>query len=243
MCQRYMRTSHATMPGGGARQRAEPALDAGQPARGGTHDHAREAEQDQQRRDVAEQHVLDHVRREQVVVAEAVQRRDERRQQRRACRRRTRAPVAAPGAAPARLLARLREAPDVDARRTARAGRAPAGRRASAGADGPSCHSTRTGLSQSGIPPVTRPAPSRLAVLLDLLVPPLCWSLRRAGPPRRSALPRLPALAALPAGGAGRRSAGLDAVGAGRLRRARRAISSRRSSSTALRAWRARWRR
>ena len=61
-------------PGGRARERAEPALQPGQPPRSGAHDHARERQQEQQRRDVAEQHVLDHVRREQVVLAEAVER-------------------------------------------------------------------------------------------------------------------------------------------------------------------------
>ena len=74
------------------------------------------AEQDQQRRDVAEQHVLDHVRREQVVLAEAVEGRDERRQQREHAAARRRAPGAAPAPRPPGLLARLREAPDVDAR-------------------------------------------------------------------------------------------------------------------------------
>ena len=38
-------------------------------------------EQQEQRRDVAEQHVLEHVRREEVVLAEAVDRGDERGQQ------------------------------------------------------------------------------------------------------------------------------------------------------------------
>ena len=82
MCQRYISASQSTIAGDRAGERAEARSSAGQPARGGPHDHAREPEQDQQRRDVAEQHVLDHVRREQVVLAEAVERRDERDQQR-----------------------------------------------------------------------------------------------------------------------------------------------------------------
>ena len=132
MCQRYMSTSQSDQAGGRARQRARAALDARQPAGGRPHHHAREAEQEQQRRDVAQQHVLDHVRREQVVLAEPVERGDERRQQREhppakasACKRPSAPPPPRPPAsrapcAPARSAT-------CRCRRAARAARAPAG--------------------------------------------------------------------------------------------------------------------
>ena len=101
------------MPGPRAGERAERALDAREPPGGGAHDHAREREQEEQRRDVAQQHVLDHVRGEEVVLAEAVERGDERGQQRqhRAGERRrlSEARAAAAGLAPGRP-----EAPHVD---------------------------------------------------------------------------------------------------------------------------------
>ena len=62
-------------------ERAERPLDALEAARGRAHDHPAEREQEQQRSDVAEQHVLEHVGGEQVVVAQAVERAGERREQ------------------------------------------------------------------------------------------------------------------------------------------------------------------
>ena len=61
--------------GHGIRERAERLLHTHEPARGGPQDHPRERQQREQRRDVPEQHVLDHVRGEQVVLAEPVERR------------------------------------------------------------------------------------------------------------------------------------------------------------------------
>ena len=57
-----------------ARERAERALDSHQPARHRAQDHARERQQQQERRDVAEQDVLEHVGGEEVLLAEAVDR-------------------------------------------------------------------------------------------------------------------------------------------------------------------------
>ncbi len=114
MCQRYMRPSQSTSPSSGLAKRPERALHRRQPPGGGAHDHAREREQQEQRGDVAQQHVLDHVGGEQVVLAEAVERRDERGQQREhrpGERRRLRHARAAA----ARLAPRVAEAPHVDA--------------------------------------------------------------------------------------------------------------------------------
>ena len=53
---------------------SERLLDVGEPARGGAHDHAREAEHDQQRGEIADQDVLCHVGREEVLLAQLVER-------------------------------------------------------------------------------------------------------------------------------------------------------------------------
>ena len=75
-------------------ERAERALDAHQPPGDRPQDHAREREQQQRRRDVAQQHVLEHVRGEEVVLAEPVERAGDGEQQRERSRRRTPRPAA-----------------------------------------------------------------------------------------------------------------------------------------------------
>ena len=62
------------MPVHGEANGPERALDAHQPLGDRAQDHAREREQQQRGRDVAQQHVLEHVRGEEVVLAEAVER-------------------------------------------------------------------------------------------------------------------------------------------------------------------------
>jgi hypothetical protein len=58
-------------------ERAERALDPVEPARQRAHDHARERQEHQQRRNVAQQQVLDHVRGEEIVLAQSIERRDQ----------------------------------------------------------------------------------------------------------------------------------------------------------------------
>ena len=150
--------SQSTMPVQRAGQRAERALDAREPAGGGAHDHAREREQEQQRRDVAQQHVLDHVRGEEVVLAEAVERGDQRGQQREhpagERRRLSESRAAAAGLAPGRP-----EAPDVDPDQERQ-------RRQHGGVGEPvelrvalRCNSDTHAIVASARPPVGRPPP------------------------------------------------------------------------------------
>ena len=184
-------------PGQRVRERAERALDALQPARGRAHDHAAEREQEEQRRDVAEQDVLEHVGREEVVLAEAVDRGGEGREQREDRAGEARAPGARPAPRPPASLARRRgSATDVDRhehrdRRQDRRIRQPVDLRVaspprivaaavSSVVRSPSACSRR----------VARGAPlaRRAAALLGL---------RRRRPRRRPALPPLPRRAAL----------------------------------------------
>ena len=121
---RHVPEVHDRQPDGDARgrvgERAERPLHPHQPARGGPHDRAGEAQEDQERRDVAQQHVLDHVRREEVVLAEAVDRGDERGEQREhpggEGDRLERPGAAGRTTARGGLAAHLEEAPDVDPR-------------------------------------------------------------------------------------------------------------------------------
>ena len=82
---RHVPQVHDPQPDGDARprrgERAERPLDPHQAPRGGAQDHARERQQQQGGGDVAQQHVLDHVGREQVLLAERVHRRGQRDQQ------------------------------------------------------------------------------------------------------------------------------------------------------------------
>ena len=150
----------------GACERAQGALHAHEPARGGAHDHPRQRQQQEQRRDVAEQHVLDHVGGEEIVGAEPVDRRHERREQgEHAAREGDR--LERPGAAPAGLPARLAEAPDVDPdhqRERRQHGRV--GEPLDAWVL--HCH---------GIVAMARRTVARSrACVAPMLVPPLCWS-------------------------------------------------------------------
>ena len=93
-----------------ARERAQPPLDRLQAARGRAHDHARERQQQEQRRDVAEQDVLGHVHREEVLLAEGVDRRHEGDQQHEdAAGERDPLPPAGAAAAGSRRAARKRQ--------------------------------------------------------------------------------------------------------------------------------------
>ena len=102
-------------PDPGAGERSERALHRREPPGGGAHDHPREGEQQEQRGDVAEQHVLHHVGGEEVLLPEVVQGRDECGQQGEH-RARERGRLQRARAAAARLAPRLPEAPHVDAR-------------------------------------------------------------------------------------------------------------------------------
>ena len=72
MCQRYITPSQITIAVHGLASGPRRALHAHQPPRDRSHDHPRQRQEQKQRRDVAEQHVLDHVRGEEIVLAEPV---------------------------------------------------------------------------------------------------------------------------------------------------------------------------
>ena len=186
MCQRYISPSQSTIAGRtGWRADRGARSTRMQPPRGGSHDHPREREEQQQRRDVAEQHVLDHVRGEEVVRRRARRGRDERRQQREHRRRRRRSPGAARRPRPPASRRACAEAPDVDARPTARAARARPGRRTSelgmrrvVTRHARDCRNARAARRGTAL--------AHLARAPRLLAPPLCWSCGGAGAPQRS---------------------------------------------------------
>ncbi len=188
------------MPVQGEANGPERALDPHQPAGGRAQDHAREREQQQRGGDVAQQHVLDHVGREQVLLAQRVDRRGQRDHQRQhpAGEGQRLGPA---GAAAARLAPRAAEAAHVDRdhdgqrRQHQRVGQPlQLGARRQHGHEIGAVHARDCG---TGIPPVTRAAARwrharparpprrrrRAAVLLGL---------RRRRGPGRAALPGLP---------------------------------------------------
>ncbi len=196
-------------PGPGAGQRAQRALDPHQPARDRAQDHARERQQQQHRRDVAQQHVLEHVRGEQVVLAERVERAGQRQPAApgsrprtpppERARRRGRPPRAAPGGSAAR------RSPPASRSAAARTGRAATGSRVT-----PRTCSSRTRLSQCRLVPShprREPRAHRLPRVraLSLVVPPFCWECGREARSGRAAVPAVPARAALARSRAGGR--------------------------------------
>ena len=159
-----------------------------QAAGGRPHDHPREREQEQQRRDVPEQDVLDHVHREEVVVAEPVDRRDQRQQERQHRRPRTRAAWRGPAPRPPASRRASRNLADVDAGQQSQRSRSTAGsgepvelgvRRSFVTRHARDCRSrVPTGNARRA-----SLGPVRLA-LASLLAPPLCWGCR--GPAGRA---------------------------------------------------------
>ena len=147
MCQRYIVPSQMTIAvtglASGPRARSMPMS---RRVTGRMH-HAREREQQEQRRDVAEQHVLEHVRGEEVLLTE---RRRWARRARRAARASPPAKASACSARraprPAGLAPRLQEAPDVDDRRAARSARGRPGRPASECAGAPPSRDCRNAV-------------------------------------------------------------------------------------------------
>ena len=118
-------------------------------------------------------------------------------------------------------LARLREAPDVDAREQRERRRAPAGSANQCRCGWPELLLDTHGIVAMRCPPVTGAAPA-LEPCSSTCSPRRCAGPAARPPPAaRAALPRLPARAALPGAGA-RRALRPGGLGAGRLRRPRR---------------------
>ena len=115
MCHMYMRPEPEHDEGGRAGEGAERSLHPLEAPGRRAHDHPREREQQQQRSDVPEQNVLDHVGGEEVVVAQPVDRGGERRQQRQH-RPGEGQGLERPGPAAPGLAAGFPEPPHVDAR-------------------------------------------------------------------------------------------------------------------------------
>ena len=144
----------------------------------------RERQQQEQRSQVAEQHVLEHVRREEVVLAEAVERGHERGQERQH-RAGERNRLHRAGAAAAGLAARAPKAHDVDRdehcyrREHQRVGEPVNSGSAHLSLD---CRSARTRVTRSA----GGSSGHALARLLSLVAPPLCWGC--GGPPAREPL-------------------------------------------------------
>ena len=154
--------------------------------------HLRQPEDQQDRRDVEQQHVLDHVHDEQLL-AERVERRDERRERARASRSANRAAAPTPAACGRRRRARARASARRRCRRAAPARSRRRGRTSTMRPEtcarivAVACCAASRRRDQAVARAIRRPARRLRAELTAALAPPACLALPRAARRRRRA--------------------------------------------------------